>query len=320
MYEGYDKLRRDLENNVKERGRRDRHNDAPFAADEQLWGIGAQFMSAEFGAWAEVNAASSSVAEQLIELRDWYDEGRRPQMLDLGAIAGALNMLGVEASAAHDSGGTWLLNVGRSYVDEEGVYRAAVTGGPGHDAGRNRIEAYAEQFSFGTGDPAVPNAEQVVERIEERPYTAAEVAELIYAVYGQELARRGQSLKAWLNHEKCLPPRIKAAAEAAELAFWQVVAASFPEITTGDADPGMAFHTSQVMEQAITSWIDGNGDQNTPWAAEEELPEGTCGRCGALDKTACDCVTVEPSPDLQAYADDLVRRAEQLRAAQDGQQ
>jgi hypothetical protein len=41
-------------------------------------------------------------------------------------------------------------------------------------------------------------------------------------------------------------------------AFWAEVAASYPEIKTGDLDPGAAMALEDAMKQAITSWLAAN--------------------------------------------------------------
>lgn len=46
--------------------------------------------------------------------------------------------------------------------------------------------------------------------------------------------------------------------EAASAAFWDVVARSFPEITSGDVAPEMEFEMEIHMKTWIEHWVDGN--------------------------------------------------------------
>jgi hypothetical protein len=52
--------------------------------------------------------------------------------------------------------------------------------------------------------------------------------------------------------------RINAALREGEDAFWEVVAARFPEAKTGDLAPDVAFALTRSMEQAIREWVSAN--------------------------------------------------------------
>jgi len=52
--------------------------------------------------------------------------------------------------------------------------------------------------------------------------------------------------------------RIKAALRRGEDAFWQAVAAQFPEAETGDLAPDMSHKLTATMEMAIRAWVDAN--------------------------------------------------------------
>lgn len=47
-------------------------------------------------------------------------------------------------------------------------------------------------------------------------------------------------------------------AQDAELAFWQVVANSYPTATEGHLDPLMSAYLSDIMEKAISQWVNSN--------------------------------------------------------------
>ncbi len=52
--------------------------------------------------------------------------------------------------------------------------------------------------------------------------------------------------------------RIKKALNKGEDAFWEAVAAQFPEATSGDLSPDAVFAIRRAMEQAIQAWVDAN--------------------------------------------------------------
>jgi hypothetical protein len=52
--------------------------------------------------------------------------------------------------------------------------------------------------------------------------------------------------------------RVKEAAEAAGLAFWGEIAKHFPEVKTGDLDPGSVRKFSEACEEVVTDWYDCN--------------------------------------------------------------
>jgi|GEM_PF-3590500 hypothetical protein len=49
----------------------------------------------------------------------------------------------------------------------------------------------------------------------------------------------------------------------ADDAFWAAIAQSYPEINTGDLEPGIAIHLKVVMETAVASWLKANAPQGT---------------------------------------------------------
>lgn len=55
-----------------------------------------------------------------------------------------------------------------------------------------------------------------------------------------------------------LQDRINTAMQAADDAFWAVVAKHFPEIKTGDFDPWEAFQRDDKNRRDIRHWYEGN--------------------------------------------------------------
>lgn len=56
--------------------------------------------------------------------------------------------------------------------------------------------------------------------------------------------------------------RLVQAVEAAEYAFWSVIADKYPECTTGDLDPMTAIRLTNRMQEAAAAWV----HYNTNWA------------------------------------------------------
>ena len=60
--------------------------------------------------------------------------------------------------------------------------------------------------------------------------------------------------------------------EAAELAFWKVVADSYPEATSGDLSPHASLKFAEATETAIVDWLEANADNIEPdWRTTEIL-------------------------------------------------
>lgn len=52
--------------------------------------------------------------------------------------------------------------------------------------------------------------------------------------------------------------RLRDVIEDAQMAFWAVVAAKYPEITSGDFSPQDAVELDNALTKAVTSWLDSN--------------------------------------------------------------
>ncbi|HXE45393.1 MAG TPA: hypothetical protein VN635_09345 [Conexibacter sp.] len=55
--------------------------------------------------------------------------------------------------------------------------------------------------------------------------------------------------------------RIRAAVADAEIAFWQPIAAAFPEATTGDLDPHATVAFMDACTEVVRVWLDWNAPQ-----------------------------------------------------------
>lgn len=264
-----------LMDQLADRGRRDAAADEPHRTDEQLWAMAGLVMAHEYGLWEEVQALVAAdpayqarIDEEIAELREWYNEGRRPDRIDLDLVVKALLRRGYEATIATESGGSYLIAVGPYFLDEENAVRPCVTAGG--DAWRSQdgeTWCYIDAMSYGTGDPHVPDADKVGDRLADRQWTADEIAGVIGESVTAEMKRRGYDAEAWKKHQDTLDQRVNVAVEAAELAFWQAIARSFPEIIGGDLCPGTAVNLEQTMRRTVTAWFDENAPQEQPWAA-----------------------------------------------------
>lgn len=307
MYEGYNAGRLKLEQGIAERGRRDRVLDNPHATDEELWEIGTAVMYAQFGTWVDSQVAGgldsdayATARDMLDDLRQVYDgeNGRLSDRIDLYQLAKALRMLDVAADVRYDCGGQWFIHAGPTFTDAEGVEVPAITVGGDltvEDRRRDAVWCLVDGMSYGTGDRKLPDAEQIQHSVDEKRWRVAELAELIAKAVNEELKRRGFDAEAWAEHHKVLEVRVGNAAAAAENAFWSAAGARFPEIKTGDMDPGLAMSLERLMKRAVADWAECSGPEGLPWAAGTTAP-----------------VILEPTAEQAAHAADLVRRAEQM--------
>jgi hypothetical protein len=66
--------------------------------------------------------------------------------------------------------------------------------------------------------------------------------------------------------------RLSNVLEAAETAFWKVVADSYPEATSGDFSPYASLKFSEATEAAVVDWLESNADNAEPdWRTTEIL-------------------------------------------------
>jgi hypothetical protein len=65
--------------------------------------------------------------------------------------------------------------------------------------------------------------------------------------------------------------RFETALEAAQGAFWEAVARSFPEITTGDLSPYAAARFDYETREALISWMESNRPLPGEWQGVPEV-------------------------------------------------
>lgn len=58
--------------------------------------------------------------------------------------------------------------------------------------------------------------------------------------------------------------RLETAVEDADLAFWGSIAGSFPEVKSGDLDPGEVMGLNEAQERAVNSWLNMNHPTHPP--------------------------------------------------------
>jgi len=58
--------------------------------------------------------------------------------------------------------------------------------------------------------------------------------------------------------------RIRKAVVKGELSFWEVIIKEYPEINTGDFDPGAAFALNGALTDALTTWLHWNEGNPAP--------------------------------------------------------
>lgn len=255
-------------NEVERIGRTGRQLDQPFLTDVELWDQARRMDAGIFPRSLEgIDRLDDHELLLLDQLREWYEQGRRPLTVDVDLVARAVRALGVPAGIIYDCGNIYLLHVGPEFTDDEGVERKAVTCGPVYEVGGN-FESEVHDFTFGPGDSTVEDG-PCGELDEGKPLTAREIAQLIVEVLDAELARRGYDAKAVRAHEDEVKKRTESAVEQGAVAFWEVVSRHFPEITTGDMDPGAVLGLEQDLTRAVTSWVGGNQPEGT-WAGPLE--------------------------------------------------
>ncbi|MBQ1052288.1 hypothetical protein KBX50_28015 [Micromonospora sp. C51] len=207
-------------------GEASRRNDTSLPSDDDLW---AYARSHRLELPAPVN-------DLLVDdLRDVFNAGRLPHLIDLDAVVAHLAEQGRPALVAHSGGNTATLYTGSRYTDRLGDTRWSVTAGPGwFDApGHRRPVADTSEFTIGPDD----QDNWWCLRVPEHTTTAA-VSALIITTIDEVEARRA---------------RLSAAASAAAGAMVRVVAARYPELGTAMPDPGRDL--VRDVGDLITDWL-----------------------------------------------------------------
>ena len=127
-------------------GRAERAEDATYPTDAELTDM-ARTAAARIGAGPLFTDVDSLT---LVDLRDAYNDGREPELLDFNQVVAALAAHGVEAHVEDTSGATATLFAGPWHLpNADGVIRRAVSLGPGHYAPDDSPVGYTDQLSYG---------------------------------------------------------------------------------------------------------------------------------------------------------------------------
>lgn len=162
---------------AQRKGRADATNHEPLPTDNQLWQYARTLEGGQLLTPAAVDA------EQLEELREAYNLGRQPHMVDLWAVTRAIKAAGHYAFVDHTSGNTATLYAGRPVPasDPERVFCWSAYGGPGWFEGAHRTRPVAHTDEFGVGPDDEDERDALSPRVPEHT-TPAEVAKLIVGV------------------------------------------------------------------------------------------------------------------------------------------
>lgn len=224
--------------------------------------------------------------DALTDLRAAYNDGRRPDRIDLDRVVEELNALGVPAFVENIGDGGATLFAGQhgpiALGGEYGGY--PVTAGPGQFEGPGITVpvAYRPTFSVGIDDNAPPPSPNLPDFA-----TPAQYARIIAAAI-QEARTRAE--------------RVAAAQEAARDAFWATLAERFPEIESGDFGPDDTIALEQATNQAVRSWLHYNALARTGVTATRPLADfepryvlidNQQGSAFAVDENGVDLVCAE---------------------------
>lgn len=185
--------------------------------------------------------------EQLEELREAYNEGRRPTRIDMQAVVEHVRKAGVYAYVEQTGGGTATIYAGTlsEWPDGHGDRRHAVAAGPGLFEGRGTngfTKPYADTSEFWIGpddDGNEPVGSPQIVSPPEHTHPAAVAALIVSAVRDVEARRE----------------RITAAVEAAESAFWGAIVDAFPEVESGDFPIEAELLFARAQHQAVQLWL-----------------------------------------------------------------
>lgn len=175
----------------------------------------------------------------LVDLRDAYDEGRKPDIIDLDEVVNQLAKLGVPAYVEQTGGGCATIYAGtpQSWPDQYGDRRYAAAAGPGWFEGPawTKGRGHTDEFYFGPDDDGDTDGDSVPDKAQ-----PPQIAQMIAGVVRDVEARR------W---------RVDTVLETAGKAFWRAVAEGFPEVTTGDFGPDETLAIEQAMRKAVLLWL-----------------------------------------------------------------
>ncbi|MGC5054954.1 hypothetical protein ACLQ2S_26315 [Micromonospora sp. DT48] len=192
-------------------GEASRRNDTALPTDDELWAHARRHRTLRLPA---------QVDDLIVDdLRDAFNAGRLPHLIDLDVLVANLAQQGRPALVEHSGGNTATVRTGSRYTDRPGDTRWSVSAGPGWFAapGRRRPLADTSEFTIG------PHDEDSWSVLVPEHTTTAQVTALVIATIDEVEARRA---------------RLAATASAAAGAVVRVVAARYPELGPAVPDPG----------------------------------------------------------------------------------
>lgn len=224
-------------------GEADAREDARPRSDEALWEHATQIAPDLF-------PAGPADAVTLVDLRGAYDDGRKPNRIDLHQLARLIRERGIAAGVDNSGGGTATLYVGETYLSMSGEQRHAVCAGPGMYVGDH---AYADSYDFSAGsdDDGATRADKP--NFQTDPFdfqTHAEIADEIVRIAISETDRNRQ-----------IAARLDVAVYDGWTAFWKAVTAALPEAKPGSDGLPVAddYETDrQRLLELVRRFVDAN--------------------------------------------------------------
>lgn len=196
-------------------GQTDARDDTPPRSDEALWQHATQTAP-------QLYPAGQVERFALSDLRGAYDDGRKPNRIDLHRLAVLIRERGISAHVDVTAGGEGVLYAGELHTTMTGEQRHVVSAGPGRYVGDT---AYADRYDFSASpddDGATRTDNPLLILDPEGFQSHAEIATAIVALTIAETDRNRQ-----------IAARLDVAVYDGWNAFWKAVAAALPEAAGG---------------------------------------------------------------------------------------
>jgi hypothetical protein len=206
----------------------------PLPTDEQLWAVSRAIFAP---------GLPEQVDDDLLgDLRDAFDEGRRPARLDLQVVADAINARGVSARVLNSGGNTATLYTGQETLDAYGDARFSASAGPGYFEAPGHRSPVADAADFGVG----PDDDSWGIRVPEHA-TIEQIADLIVAVTAEADAQSARFT-------------------ATAAGMWTVMSDAYPDADTPDQPPGLDDTVAAGLRVLLAQWLDQH------WWAFHDVP------------------------------------------------
>lgn len=196
-------------------GQTDDRDDAPPRSDQTLWQHATHIAP-------DLYPRDEPDRLELVDLRGAYDDGRKPNRIDLHRLAALIRDRGIPARVDDSGGGEAALYAGQPNTTMSGEQRHAVCAGPGMYIGD---VAYADSYDFSAGpdDDGATRPDKPIVRTDPFDFQSlAEIADEIVALAVAETGRNRQ-----------IAVRLDVVVYDGWTAFWKAVAAALPETAAG---------------------------------------------------------------------------------------